>query len=176
MEKYQFQTDNKNRVVLSMITALLYSAVVGLLVPIFGIIALVCIFTHETVPLIVFICLCLICLIGCVVLLVKGIKTFKKKHFIIDFDGRQMSVKSGSRELKYSCSDITNISADCLDRYGKGYITCTFQDGNEIKLVNGDKDFAQAVNYFRTLLETEGKERFALDINTAAQFKTLSIK
>ena len=79
MEKYQFQTDNKNRVVLSMITALLYSAVVGLLVPIFGIIALVCIFTHETVPLIVFICLCLICLIGCVVLLVKGIKTFKKK-------------------------------------------------------------------------------------------------
>ncbi len=39
MEKYKFQTDNKNRIVLSMITVLLFSAVLGLLVPSFGIVA-----------------------------------------------------------------------------------------------------------------------------------------
>lgn len=169
MEKYNFQADNKSTVILSMITKLLFGISLFLLFPTFGIIALVCLFTAEKVPMIVFIVLALLSAIAGIALIVKGVLSYKRGHYIASFSGRQIVVKQGENEKKYDCSDIEEISANNLYNRNKGYIKCIFKDGYIINFKKSDKDFQQVMEYFQTLIKIDGDEKYAVSLISLTQ-------
>lgn len=176
MEKYNFQADNESKVTMSMITGLLYGVMSILLFPTFGIIALVCLFTAEKVPMIVFIVLALFFGILGVVLIIRAVRTFVRGRYNISFSGQQIVVKQGKKEKQYLCSDIKEISADSLNKKNKGYIKCIFKDDNKIIFKKSDKDFQQVMEYFLSLIEIEGDEKYAVSLHSLTQLQSHASK
>lgn len=138
--------------------------------------ALVCFFTDEKVPMIVFIVLALFFGIVGVVLIIRAVRTFVRGRYNISFSGQQIVVKQGKKEKQYLCSDIKEISADSLNKKNKGYIKCIFKDDNKIIFKKSDKDFQQVMEYFLTLIEIEGDEKYAVSLHSLTQLQSHASK
>lgn len=83
---------------------------------------------------------------------------------------------SNKKEKQYVCSDIKGIFADSLNKGNKGYIKCIFKDDKKIIFKKTDKDFPQVMEYFLTLIEIEGDEKYAVSLHSLNQLQSYASK